>query len=265
MSPHEPAIKILAGASSLEGLFQAVANPALDFSAAASILLRIIIQKGSAIDGLPRIANLTTDSRLFLEAAELHGYCGAGAVDCYLAANKAHPNEWPESGQSLRIVLRATLPGLEPNGLPPLSYSEAWRSLWRNVNLLQDLRGFHIEFPGVDTLSAPSMSKSSGPETDQAWVEVLELVDSGYTPLVKALVAAEVLAPDGIGLDLVRAGAVVGMAEIAWNAAKLAIADQDLSIPGWTIIHFDPYDPDQITPVSAIVVQIIEFLEGLSK
>lgn len=265
MSPHEPTIKILAGASSLEGLFQAIANPALDFSAAASILLRVIIQKGSAIDGLPRIANLTTDSRLFLEAAELHGYCGAGAVDCYLAANKAHPNEWPESGQSLRIVLRATLPGLEPKGLPPLSYSEAWRSLWRNVNLLQDLRGFHIEFPGVDTLSAPSMGKSSGPETDHAWVEVLELIDSGYTPLVKALIAAEVLVPDGIGLDLVRAGAVVGMAEIAWNAAKLAIADQDLSIPGWTIIHFDPYDPDQITPVSAIVVQIIEFLEGLSK
>ncbi len=33
------------------------------------------------------------------------------------------------------------------------AYTEAWRGLWRLVNIFQDLRGFHVEFEGLDTLS----------------------------------------------------------------------------------------------------------------
>jgi DEAD/DEAH box helicase domain-containing protein len=265
LSPHEAGIKILSGATSLEGLFQAISNPALELSAAASILLRVIIQKGSAIDGLPRIASLTQDSRLFLEAAALHGHCGAGAVDCYMAADKCHPDEWHAGGAEMRVVLKTTLPGLVAKAAPTRAYAEAWRSLWRIVNMLQDLRGFHIEFPGIDTLNAPSMGLSSEPGDDDSWVEILELVDEAYLPLVRALIAAEIMPPDAIGLDLVEAGAVAGMAEVGWTVAKLAIAEQPLTISGWTVIHFDPHSPGPNSPISDVVAQLIEIIEGQSK
>jgi hypothetical protein len=109
------------------------------------------------------------------------------------------------------------------------------------------------------------MGQSSSSDTESAWLEVRELVDDAYRPLVQALEAADVRAPDAIGVDLVESGAVAGMAEIAWIGAKVALVEDPISITGWTIIHFNPYDPAGAPEMSETVAQLIKILEGHAK
>jgi DEAD/DEAH box helicase domain-containing protein len=262
MAPHAAAVKLLAEAPSLEVLFEALSGPTFNLSDPASVLLRLVIGKGRDLSSLPRIGLLSTDGSTFLKAGAIHGHCGAGPLDCYLSADALPPQDWHTGAGGLRVLLRTELSRNDPSGQSLPLYGEAWRGLWRLVNVLQDLRGFHVEFPGMDTLSAPVMGSCATASQEQAWEAVLSLADAAFEPLLIALTAADVAAPDAIGLDLMADGVVIGMAEVAWSHIRLAICDQPLAPPGWRVIHFDPFNPDYMPQIPVLVRQIIGIVEG---
>lgn len=262
IAPFAQAINLVAEKSSLTGLIALLNQPAPHLSAAASIALRIIVGKGSDLASMPRVSSLSSDSRSFLEAEALHGYCSSGSIDCYLGVSAINPIEWPSGALSIRVVVRAELPKNGPSETPAPHYVNTWRGLWRLVNMLQDLRGLHIEFPGIDTLDSPKMGPDGSSEINEAWDEVVALVDPAYEPLMIALAVAGVKPPTAIGLDLTLGGAVVGMAELAWPENGVATCEQPIEVAGWHIIEFDPFTPGSLPQMSETVRRIVTLLEG---
>ena len=269
MAPFEEGITALSEGTAFDGLIAALTNFGWTLEPAASILLRLIVAKGSDLQLLPRISNLTADSLAFLEGAALNGFTSSRHIDCYLGVDQQYPNEWPGGANAIRVLVRGRLPALAPNSPATSDFVEAWRGLWRLVNLLQELRGFHVEFPGVDTIEAPSMESKEDTAFESAWEVATQDVDPLFGRLVMALIGANVAPPDAIGLDLVAFGEVVGMAELAWSAANVAVSEQSFEVPGWTIIEFDPGNVDgsgsSRQPISTIVSKIIEAIEGSTK
>lgn len=161
------------------------------------------------------------------------------------------------------MILRAALPDAGENPAAKALFTDAWRGLWRLVNLLQEAQGFHVEIDGLDTLAPPDMSGAADDATEilSAWEEARALCDDAYHPLIDALVAAETPAPDKLGDDLLVDGRVVGMIEFGWTAAEVAIAETDVEGVGWTLIVFDP-DTDTVGPT---VTKLIKALQGVNQ
>ena len=125
---------------------------------------------------------------------------------------------------------------------------------------MQDVPGFHIEFEGLDTLSAPDLTTTgTGPE-DGAWLEVFSLADEGFRPLIEALQAAEVAVPDMIGADITQNGEVVGMIEFGWSDVKLAICEDAFDTSNWTLISFNPESGQSVTETTSIILRKIKEL-----
>ena len=226
-------------------------------AATRSILIRALVAKGRPLDQLPRSVALSAESRGFLLIPELAEHVGSGVIDLYLACRKISPNEWPQSDKDLRLLLRAALP--DPGQAPSakLAYSEAWRGLWRLVNLFQEVRGLHVELDGLDTLSPPDMTDVSE-QRQGAWDEARALCDDAFHSLIDALIAAEAPGPDRLGDDLLAEGRVVGMMEFGWSAAGVAVTAADVSGVGWVLIPFNP-DTD---PIGETVTRILRAIEG---
>ena len=162
----------------------------------------------------------------------------------------------------IRLLLRAELPDPGHEPAAKALYAEAWRGLWRLVNLFQGLRGFHVELAGLDTLSPPDMSVGTGP-TDadtEAWLEARALCDDLFYPLIDALIAAEVPGPDRIGDDLLFEGRVVGMMEFGWEGAGVAIAETPCEGVIWRLIPFDP----ESDPIGETVTRVIQALQEMN-
>ena len=191
MADLTPDMTILQGGTSLQGLFHCISRPSADLAATASVLIRMMVGRGCEFAALPRIAGVTDDGRSFLEEGELFGHVNDRNLDVYLAVKRRSPQEWKHKVDDCSILVRGTLPDVsgDPSGTP--GYSDAWRGLWRLVNFMQDIPGFHIEFEGVDTLTAPDLTTDRTGPQDRAWLEVLSLVDEGFRPLVEALQAAD--------------------------------------------------------------------------
>ena len=136
--------------ASLEGLLSCIRDPEINLVPAVSILTRMMISRGRPLEELPRIASVTEDGRLFLEEGEMFGHAGDRTLDVYLASGKRSPQIWADEIDDCRILLRGTLPKVagDPGATP--GYSDAWRGLWRIVNLFQDVPGFHVEFEGLE-------------------------------------------------------------------------------------------------------------------
>jgi len=250
-------VVLMQDGTSLEGLFRHLASPAPEFAATASILGRTIIGNGQEIGGLPRIALITDDGRSFLEEAEMFGHVSDHNLDVYLGVKKRPLTEW-RAVDDCRVLLRGALPKVEGDPSFTPGYSDAWRGLWRLVNFMQDVPGFHVEFEGVDTLSAPDMqSVGKGPE-DAAWLEVLALVMDEFRPLVEALQAAEIAPPDLLGADLIENGEVVGMVEMGWSEARVAICEDAFETSDWNLISFDPAGGQLLTEIVATVLRKLE-------
>jgi DEAD/DEAH box helicase domain-containing protein len=262
MLPFAETVSLVAEKDSLSGFISNLNCHSVPFDAAASILLRLIIGKGSDLATFPRIANLSADGRAFLEAEARHGHCSAGPIDCYLAADELNIADWPNGAAKIRAVIKTELPRIDLNAALPPVYADAWRGLWRMVNLLQDLRGLHVEFPGIDTLEAPKMDSGVASEVDAAWDEIAALVDPAFGALITALIAASVAPPGAVGLDLTENGAVIGMAEIAWPDQGVAVCDQPMEIVGWSVVHFNPFSPESQPQMSEIIRKIVTLLEG---
>lgn len=248
-------VDLLQSRSSLEGLFHFLSHPESACAAAASVLIRTIVGPGRDIASLPRINSVSDGGRQFLEESGLFGHVVDRNLDVYLSVEKRMPAEWRNSIDDCRVVLRGTLPdGLGNKTIVP-GYSEAWRGLWRLINFLQDLPGFHVEFEGLDTLEAPDVSRVGASPIDAAWLEILTLAGEGFRPLVEALQAAEADVPDLQGADVTSHGEVVGMLELGWSNARLAICEQAFDAPDWDLVVFDPRAGQSVSEVVAIVLR----------
>jgi hypothetical protein len=63
--------------------------------------------------------------------------------------------------------------------------------------------------------------------------------------------------PDLQGADVTRHGAVVGMIELGWSGARLAICEQAFDAPDWNLVVFNPQAGQTVTEVVATVLRKI--------
>ncbi|MCZ8133545.1 MAG: DEAD/DEAH box helicase [Rhodobacteraceae bacterium] len=264
LAPHAEAVRALQTISTFDALKRLLDGDTDGDTAIRSVLVRGLVKSGRPIDLLPRQAALSGAGRVFISAPEVVEHVGEGALDLYLACDKISPVEWAQADRDLRLLLHAVLP--HPGELPAAKalYTEAWRGLWRVVNLFQDVRGLHLEFDGLDTLEPPNMADPVEQEAQStglaAWEEARALCDEAFYPLIDALIAAETPGPDHFGDDLVAGGRVVGAMEFGWSHTRVAVAETAHDEVGWTLITFDP-EADQIgEAVSRIITALQEAL-----
>lgn len=244
LAPHAEAVRALQRVSTFEALKHLLNGDTDSEAAIRSVLIRGLVKAGRPLDQLPRHAALSEDGRTFLASSEVAEHVGTGALDLYLACQKISPTDWAQSDRDIRLLLRAVLP--DPGQVPAAKtlYTEAWRGLWRLVNLFQGARGLHIELDGLDTLAPPDMSdptEQGGQGSGAAaWEEARALCDEVYHPMIDGLIAAEMPGPDHFGDDLVVGGRVVGAMEFGWVDARVAVAEANYEGVGWTLIQFDP-------------------------
>ncbi|MEP3431174.1 MAG: DEAD/DEAH box helicase [Roseibium sp.] len=251
-------ITLIQQGSSFEGLVRYLERPTMDISGAISVLNRTIVGKGQELDALPQINDLADDSRSFLEESKQHGFVTESTLDVYFGNDAASLGEWRQKIDDCRVLLRGNLPNVTGDAKETPAFSSAWRGLWRLVNLFQDLPGFHVEFEGLDTLSAPDVHSTKTAPQDGAWLEVFTLTDELFHPLLQAIQAAGIPAPDLIGADLTVDGAVAGMAEVGWSEKYLAVCETPFELKGWSLIHFDPESGQSLTELTASILRHLE-------
>lgn len=244
---HADGIRRLQNETPLQALQRLLDGTTDQDTVVRSVLIRALVATGRSLDQLPRSAAISEEGRGFLLTPGLTEHVGSGALDLYLACKQISPVEWLGSDEDVRLLLRAALPSPGETPVAKAAYVEAWRGLWRLVNLFQGARGFHVELEGLDTLSPPDMSNRSeqADAGTQAWAEARALCDETFHPLIDALIAAETPGPDQFGDDLVVGRRVVGMLEFGWSEAGVAVAAEAHEGVGLTLIPFDP-DTDQI-------------------
>jgi DEAD/DEAH box helicase domain-containing protein len=266
-APLANAVRALQHDTTLGALRRVLDGETDQTMAARSVLLRSLIAMGRSLDDLPRVVALTAEGRQFLQmlpAEALSGHAGAHALDLYLSCTRISPAEWRQNEGDLRVLLRGVLADPGEATAARAAYTDAWRGLWRIVNLFQELRGFHVEIEGLDTLLPPDMTArpeaSDGGLNAQAWTEARALCDEAFHSLIDALVAADVRGPDRFGDDLLVRGRVAGMMEFGWSGVKknVAVSAELHEDTGWTLVAFDP-ETDQI---SETVTRILQALEG---
>jgi len=251
-------VGILQSGSSLHGLLHHISLPNADLAASTSVLMRTIVGHGRQIETLPRIAMITDDGRSFLEEGEMFGHVNDRNLDVYLAVKKRSPQTWRTDLGDCRFLVRGTLPDVSGDPAASPGYSEAWRGLWRLVNLMQAIPGFHVEFEGVDTLLAPDGTRVGRGPQDGAWLEVSTLVSESFRPLIEALQAANVAPPDLIGADLTEDGEVVGMIEIGWSSIQLGVCEESFEMSNWDLVSFEPESGKSVTEVATYIIRKIE-------
>jgi DEAD/DEAH box helicase domain-containing protein len=260
-SAHAEAVRALQTVSTLDALKHLLDGDDEGETASRSVLVRGLVKGGRPLDQLPRHAALSETGRLFLASSEVAEHVGAGALDLYLACEKISPTQWAQSDKDIRLLLHAVLP--DPGEVPAAKtlYTEAWRGLWRLVNLFQGARGLHVEFDGLDTLAPPDMLdpvEHAELGAGAAWEEARALCDEAFYTLIDALIAAETPGPDRIGDDLLAGGRVIGMMEFGWADARVAVAEMALDEVGWVLIQFDP-ETDQVgETVSRVITALRE-------
>ncbi|MCW8087665.1 DEAD/DEAH box helicase [Sabulicella glaciei] len=257
LAPHAEAVRALQTVSTVEALRGFLDGDTDRDATIRSILVRGLVKAGRPLDQLPRQAALSEAGWLFLLSPGLAEHVGLGALDLYMACQKITPTEWAQSDRDVRLLLRAVLP--DPGA--KVLYTEAWRGLWRIVNLFQGVRGLHVEVDGLETLAPPDMSEPvDEPEVLQrtaVWEEARALCDEAFHPLIDALIAAETPGPDRIGDDLLVGSRVIGMMEFGWVEARVAVAEKAHEVVDWALIRFDP----QADQVGETVSRIIKALQ----
>ena len=230
--------------------------------AGRSVLIRSLVGMNDGVDDLAGIAGVSDEGRGFLESQDFANHAGAGDLDLYMACGRIPPSDWPSEDQDIRVLLRARLPEPGDSAMATPAHEEALRSMWRVVNLLQDLRGFHVEVDGLDTLLPPDMSGpapgAQGVAAADAWKDARELCDESFHPLIEALAAAGVSGPDMIGDDLVVEGRVAGMIEFGWSGQHTAFTATEYEVAGWTLIRFDPKTDSPVDAVAKVLKALKE-------
>jgi DEAD/DEAH box helicase domain-containing protein len=240
LNDHRKAITLLHSGTSFDGLIACLRSNIMRYDQAAIVIGRLAIgNSAKSLADLPRISGVSEDGQLFLEEKPLHGYLGDQNLDLYLAAPDTPPPEALRDIEGYRVLLKGALPKLNGDIPQTQGLSDAWRGLWRMMNYLQDLPGFHLEFEGMTGAGTPVISAEPREAEVEAWTEVDALVDEGFADIVEALKAAGVPPPDLVGWDALQGDTVVGMVEIGWSPARVGLVEVPFELPGWHIIVVD--------------------------
>jgi len=257
-APLSDTVRGIQSDTSLSALRQLLDGETNENASARSVLIRGLVAKGRPPDQLPRLDAVSDEGRDFLLAPKLTEHVGANELDLYLACDQISPTTWRETTDDLRGLLRSALP--RPRESTTTTYTDAWRGLWRIVNLFQEVRGFHVEIDGLDTLLPPDMTPLTGPfggSENDAWSEARLLCDEIFQPLIDALIAAEVPGPDWFGDDLLSGGRVVGMIEFGWSVAGVTVTEMAYAEVDLTVISFNP-ETDSVGETVTRVLQALE-------
>ena len=260
LKDHRDAISLLQSGTSFEGLLRCLKNSSLRFDQGAIVMGRLAIGNGGKkLGDLPRISAVSEDGRLFLEESPLHGHLTDKALDLFLSAPDGSPPQALRDILGYRVLLKGSLPKLEEDVMQTRGLSDAWRGLWRLVNFLQDVPGFHLEFDGMEGIAAPVVSTEPLSAEIEAWAAVEALVDDGFTRIIEALKAANAPPPDLLGWDAMRGDVVVGMIEMGWSHNKIGLTENTFDLPDWKIIEIDT---EQDIALTDIVGALLARLEG---
>ena len=188
--------------------------------------------------------------------------CHGSKLDLCVSLERVQPAEFERAFDDIRVLIKFSHSPVQNEAEITDGFVEAFRGLWRSVNLLQTLNGLHIEFPGLDTLDLP-MSKTDelgDAEIDIAWAEVRVEVLEEYHSLIDALIAAQVEAPDAIGEEIMDGNRVLGGAEIGWTTRGFWVTDDD-TIQKENIVYWD-LTAEALPAVVADIISRLEDTEG---
>ena len=262
VAEHKGQIALLQSATSFGALIECLKGEPRKFDQAAVAVGRLAIGKGRSLSDLPRISAVSEDGRLFLDERPLHGHVSDQNLDLYLSAPDGPPPTALRDVLGYRFLLKGSLPKPGADALQAHALSDAWRGLWRAVNFLQDLPGFHVEFEGMDGIGAPVVSDKEPDAGEQAWCEAEALADDAFADIIKALKVADAPPPDLLGWDAMVGDVVVGMVEMAWSEAKVGLAEESLEVPGWDIIRVEAGKAADLTET---VMRVLARIEGSTK
>ena len=258
IAEHKGHISLLQSGSSFEALIDCLNGNVERFDQSAIVIGRLAIGKGSRpLDNLPRISTVSEDGRLFLDEKPLHGHIADQNLDLYLSAPDSQPQSSLRDILGYRALLKGSLPKPGIDTLQTQALSDAWRGLWRTINFLQDLPGFHVEFEGMDGIGAPVVTDREPDAYDQGWCEAEALADEGFAVIITALKSAGTPPPDLLGWDIMVGDTVIGMVELGWSVAKIGLAEESVEVSGWDII-----DINVGIAVAEIVRRVLARIEG---
>jgi DEAD/DEAH box helicase domain-containing protein len=256
--PYGDMINRIRTHNSADALMQRLRSDDWQASDAALLLTRMGIGPGAQkMSTLTAAASLNQDARLFLGEAALFGELS----DVNLCLLVGFPNGGPDhilaQKAKARVVLSSTITGDLGARLLDTTAKLGWQGLWRLINLLQDLPGLHVTFPDLNTLDAPSATKSAGPMApppDGAWAAVAAVLDEEMSQTLASLRSAGVDPPDMVGADIMVNSEVAGTVELGWSKKQVAISLSALVVPGWQIhVWSAPSESNYSVFVQAVV------------
>ncbi len=254
-------IKSLQSNSSLEGLVSTLNGQEEPDPGAFSVALRCFVKSENRLFGdLPSIANLSDESRVFLQDVSAASHLGHRQLDLFVSCDDRPPPQWGVEFDDLRCVLKVDLPDKSSSTTSKHALENVWRGLWRAVNFLQSVPGLHIDVAGLDTLLPPSLTDGAEVTvaTDIAWLEARTLCDEVFHPLIDGLVAAGVSPPDALGDDLKVSGRVVGALQFGWSSKMYGVSEVAYKGTGWDLLVFDPEGGNVSDAISNIIRKLEE-------
>ena len=240
----ERAVEILRSESSIDGLLEHLKRQPWTPSEATTLLAMIRFSAIAKFRESVSSKELDESSRLFWQQGEKNLRLTDGSLSLFAGVPECSPTQIAEHIDRVRMVLFADLEDIDEDNTNPEEFKKIWSSLWRSVNFLQDLKGFHIALPGMDTLEpslTPDLRQIISDLTNALWQEVFELSEDEVLGTIKSLCNANLPVPDMIGADVMVEDTVACTVEFGWSHKKFAVALESSVAEGWTILeHVDP-------------------------
>ena len=240
----ERTVEILRSESSIDGLLEHLKRQPWTPSEATTLLAMIRFSAIAKFRESVSSKELDESSRLFWQQGEKNLRLTDGSLSLFAGVPECSPTQIAEHIDQVRMVLFADLEEIDEDNTNPEEFKKIWTSLWRSVNFLQDLKGFHIALPGLDTLEprlTPDLNQIISDQTNALWQDVFELSEDEVLGTIKSLCNANLPVPDMIGADVMVEDAVACTVEFGWSHKKFAVALESSVAEGWTILeHVDP-------------------------
>ena len=244
LSQWERTVEILRSENSINGLLEFLKRQPWTPSEAITLLAMIrwsaVAKYGESVSS----KELDESSRLFWQEGQNLLRLTDGSLSLFAGVPECSPTQIADYIDQVRMVLFADLEEIDEDSTNPEEFKKIWSSLWRSVNFLQNLKGFHIALPGMDTLE-PSLTPDSeqiiSDLTNALWQEVFELSEDEVLGTIKSLCNSNLHVPDMVGADVMVEDTVACMVEFGWSHKKFAVALESSVAEGWTILeHVDP-------------------------
>ena len=187
---------------------------------------------------------LDDDSLMFLQEAENNFLLADDSLKLFVGLPNSPFTSIINKVDKIRLILQANIEEVDEENTDYKEFKKTWISLWRAINFLQAIRGFHVVVPGLDTLDptiTPDNKQIVSVHTNALWKEVFSLIDEDVVDTVKSLSKANIVPPDSVGADLMEGNSVACTIELGWSRKKFAIAFEEASVDGWRILEYvDP-------------------------